>query len=115
MTADGRRGDETNVRPPAQAPAVRGAAERSGGYGHLVRGDDRFHLDKQLVADLANLNTRIGRYVLEHLNADTGRSAPSSPDAEQALGMQLVRSGLAILDRAVERRRAAHQEQQEPT
>ncbi|WP_133903143.1 hypothetical protein [Actinophytocola oryzae] len=65
------------------------------------------HVDKQLVADLANLNTRVGRYVLEHLDADTGRTPPSSPDADQDLGMQLVRAGLSVLERADEQRRAA--------
>lgn len=111
MTSDGRRGDETHVGQSTQPPAGRSPATRHDEPSYLVRGDDRYHDDKQLVADLANLNTRVGRYVLERLNADAGRAPSMSPDDEHGLGMQLVRSGLAILDRADERRRAAKERQ----
>lgn len=114
MTSDGRRSDETHVGHPVQPSAVRSQAMRHDEPSYLVRGDDHYHDDKQFVADLANLNTRVGRYVLERLNADAGRTPSMSPDDEHGLGMQLVRAGLAILDQADERRQAANGIQQDP-
>lgn len=47
--------------------------------------DHAAHLDNLLVAEIANVNTRLGRYVLHFLDADAGRVAPSSAEDDRAL------------------------------
>lgn len=47
--------------------------------------DHAAHLDNLLVAEIANLNTQLGRYVLHFLDADAGRVAPSSVEDDRAL------------------------------
>lgn len=74
---------------------------------NLVPGDDAYHDDKQLIADLASLNGQVGRFVLRYLDADAGRTVPTSPADEIALGECMVRLGEAVQARA-ERRQHAH-------
>lgn len=66
-------------------------------------GDLAYHDDKGLIADLTALNGQISRYVLRHLDAEAERTVPISPDDERVLGLQLVRLGTAVLERAERR------------
>lgn len=68
-------------------------------------GDETYHDDKQLIADLTDLNGQISRYLLRHLDAEAGRSVPTSTDDEHDLGVQLARLGLQVLERAERRRK----------
>lgn len=47
--------------------------------------DEAAHQDSVLIAELAELNTMIGRYILRFLDADAGRAEPISPEDERAL------------------------------
>jgi hypothetical protein len=102
MATDGRRDRTADEQPPASPPA-HGVTEQSK-HSHLVPGDAQYHNDKQLIASLTDLNGRISRYVLRHLDAEAGRSVPTSTDTEHDLGMQLARLGLRVLERAEQRR-----------
>jgi len=66
-------------------------------------GDSAFHDDNQFLAELTELNGLIGRYVLRHLAAGAGRTTPSSPHDEHALGEHLVQVGQAMRTRADQR------------
>lgn len=70
----------------------------------LIPGDESWPEDKQLVADLATLNTQIAVYIVQALNVDAGRAEPTSVDDEQALGVRLVNMGRAVQARAARRR-----------
>jgi tRNA U54 and U55 pseudouridine synthase Pus10 len=63
-------------------------------------GDSDWWEDSKFIAELTTLNTWIGRYVLRFLDADAGRTKPSSPQDEQALGDQLVALGVAMQTKA---------------
>jgi hypothetical protein len=76
---------------------------------NLVPGDEHYHDGKHLMADLTDLNGKVSRYVLRHLDAEAGRSVPTSADDEYDLGVRLARLGLQVLERA-ERRRQPVQE-----
>lgn len=73
---------------------------------NLVPGDDAYHDDKQLIADLASLNGNVGRFVLRYLDTDAGRAVSTSPADEMALGECMVRLGEAVQARAERRQRA---------
>jgi hypothetical protein len=47
--------------------------------------DEAAHEDSVLIAELAELNTMIGRYILRFLDADAGRAEPISTEDERAL------------------------------
>lgn len=53
--------------------------------GSIPPPDEAAHQDSMLIADLAELNTIIGRYILRLLDADAGRAAPVSVEDERAL------------------------------
>jgi dTMP kinase len=108
-TFDPRRGDPTAVQSLAPPPVLHQPTQQRDVSNSLAPGDDGFHADNQLLANLAQVNTRVGRYVLEHLNEDTGRA--SSHDDDRDLGMQLVRLGLAVLEQADERNQPGHSNQ----
>ena len=57
------------------------------------------------MVELSQLNTRVTRYVLRHLDADAGRAEPSTVEDERALAERL--SGLAAALQARADRRAA--------
>ena len=71
----------------------------------LLPGDEHY----LLTADLTDLNGQISRYVLRHLEAESGRSVPTSTDDEHDLGMRLARLGLQILERADRRPQPAQE------
>src|SRR2546426_12663057 len=71
---------------------------------HLVPGDDGWRADKALIAELAQLNTHVTRYVLRHLDVDAGRAEPITVEDERALAERL--SGLAVALEARADRRA---------
>jgi hypothetical protein len=97
------RGRPRPEQPGHELTAPQRPTERSD-ENHLVLGDETFHDDKQLIAELTDLNGQISRYLLRHLDAEAGRSVPTSTDDEHDLGMQLVRLGLQVLERAERRR-----------
>lgn len=70
---------------------------------HLAPGDEGWRAEKALVADLATLNTEVGRYVLRQLDADAGRAEASSVQDEQALADRLTSLG-ELMQARVERR-----------
>lgn len=67
---------------------------------HPVPGDQAFHDDKQLMADLSALGERLSRYVLRHLDADAGRGQPVSVTDEQAFAEALRAMADRVQDRA---------------
>ena len=72
---------------------------------HLMPGDQAFHDDKELVADLATLNGQLSRYVLRMLDADASRMEPVSVADERRFAQRLC----TMADRLEQRadRRAA--------
>lgn len=68
--------------------------------GHLVPGDEHYHVDKQLVADLSALTTQVTGYVLHYFNVDAGTAEPLSVEEERALGDQLTVLAAKVHDRA---------------
>jgi hypothetical protein len=70
---------------------------------HLVPGDQAFHEDKQLMADLTTLNGQLSRYVLRQLDADAGRVRPTSHDDEQALAETMATLARKVQERANQR------------
>ncbi|HEV7649869.1 MAG TPA: hypothetical protein VGP26_17115 [Actinophytocola sp.] len=56
--------------------------------------------DSRFIAELTSLNTGIGRYVLQFLDADAGRTKPTTAQDEQVLGDQLVALGRAMQTKA---------------
>jgi tRNA U54 and U55 pseudouridine synthase Pus10 len=63
-------------------------------------GDGDWWEESKFIAELTTVNTWIGRYVLRFLDADAGRTKPSSPQDEQALGDRLVALGVALQTKA---------------
>jgi hypothetical protein len=53
--------------------------------GSIPPPDESAHEDSVLIAELAEINTMIGRYILRFLDTDAGRTEPISPEAERAL------------------------------
>ena len=53
--------------------------------GSIPPPDEDAHQDSVLIAELAEINTMIGRYILRFLDADAGRTEPTNPDDERAL------------------------------
>lgn len=68
------RGRPRNEQPRHELTAPHRPTERSD-ENPLVLGGETFHDDKQLIAELTDLNDRISRYVLRHLDAEAGRFA----------------------------------------
>lgn len=90
-------------RSPAALPAASPRPTDGGEDSHLTAGDEDYRHDKQLVADLADLNRQLSRYLLAHLDTDAGRTTPVDPDDEHLLGMWLVQHGHRIIKRAERR------------
>lgn len=65
--------------------------------------DETAHEDSVLIAELAELNTMIGRYILRFLDADAGRAEPISTDDELAL-VERATSAIDTLRARIERR-----------
>jgi hypothetical protein len=59
-----------------------------------------WHDEAALLGQLATLNTRISRYIVQALDADAGRSDPVTPVEEAALGRALVKLGELLHDRS---------------
>jgi hypothetical protein len=53
--------------------------------GSIPPPDESAHEDSVLIAELAEINTMIGRYILRFLDTDAGRTEPISPEDERAL------------------------------
>ncbi len=52
--------------------------------------DDATHHDNLLMADVTEVNTLLGRYVLRFLDADAGSAAPLSTQDERALAVRVA-------------------------
>jgi hypothetical protein len=65
--------------------------------------DEAAHQDSLLIAELTQVNTQIGRYVLRFLDADAGRADHISTDDERALAVQLAKAADALRARAARR------------
>ncbi|OLF07551.1 hypothetical protein BLA60_26895 [Actinophytocola xinjiangensis] len=66
--------------------------------------DDTAHHDGRLMHDISDLNTRLARYLLHHLDADAGRVPPISAEDELALADQVTALAVALRARATTRR-----------
>jgi len=69
----------------------------------LVPGDQEFHEDKQLIADLAALNEQLSRYVLRYLDADARRAEPVSVTDERTFAQALCAMADRLQERAAQR------------
>lgn len=54
-------------------------------HGSISPPDEAAHQDSVLIAELAEINTLIHRYILRFLDADAGRAEPISIEEERAL------------------------------
>jgi 3-methyladenine DNA glycosylase Tag len=68
--------------------------------GHLVPGDEAFHDDKQLMADLTVLNGQLSRYVLQMLDADAKRAQPIDVADERTFAQTLRAMAERLQERA---------------
>lgn len=98
----------TLVRLGAEALDKMGTCARPGEStpnlsSHLVPGDHAFHDDKQLIADLAELNEQLSRYMLHYLAADALQAEPLSTDEEQALAEVMTDLARKMQERANQR------------
>ena len=100
-------GSSCSEQPRRGLTAPQRPIERSK-VSHLLPADERYHEDKDVMAELTDLNGQVSRYVLRHLDVEAGRSAPTSVDDERDLGMCLTRLGLRVLERAEQRRQPLH-------
>ena len=71
--------------------------------GSIPPPDEGAHQDSVLIAELAEINTLIGRYILRFLDADAGRTEPIAPEDEHALIERATRA-IDTLRARVERR-----------
>ncbi|MPZ80889.1 MAG: hypothetical protein GEV28_11015 [Actinophytocola sp.] len=71
--------------------------------GSIPPPDEAAHQDSVLIAELAEINTLIGRYILRFLDADAGRTEPISPEDERALVDRATRA-IDILRARADRR-----------
>lgn len=76
--------------------------------GSIPPPDDAAHQGGMLVAELTQVNTLIGRYVLRFLDADAGRAEPLSTDDERALADRVTRAAEALRTRAARRALASN-------
>lgn len=67
---------------------------------HLVPGDQAYHDDNQLVADLAALNEQLSRYVVRMLDADARRTEPISVADERRFAQRLCTMAGRVEQRA---------------
>lgn len=74
--------------------------------GHLAPGDQAFHADKQLMADLAKINEQLSRYVLRMLDADARRVEPVRV-ADELRFAQTLRTVADRLEARADRRAAS--------
>jgi hypothetical protein len=70
---------------------------------HLVPGDHAFHDDKQLIADLAELNEQLSRYMLRYLAADALQAEPLGAAEERALAEVMTDLARKVQERANQR------------
>lgn len=61
------------------------------------------HDDGRMMHDLAKLNSAIARYILAHLDADTGRTSPVSTEDELLLASGMVTAAKRLEQRALAR------------
>lgn len=66
-------------------------------------GGAQWRAELELIGKLSTLNQDIARYVVRSLDADAGRTQPTSPADEAALGVRLVEVGTVLQDRARDR------------
>jgi hypothetical protein len=59
--------------------------------GSVPPADDSAHQDSVLIAELAEVNTLLSRYILRLLDVDAGRAEPVHVDDERALIERVVR------------------------
>jgi hypothetical protein len=69
----------------------------------LLPGDEGWTGDKALIAELSKLNTRVAKYVLQHLDADAGRAEPITVEDERALAKSLALLAATLQERAERR------------
>lgn len=74
---------------------------------HLVPGDQAFHDDKELVADLAALNEQLSRYVMRMLDVDARRAEPVSVADERRFAQTLCTMADRVEQRADRRSASA--------
>lgn len=67
--------------------------------------DDTTHHDNVLMADVVEVNTQLGRYVLRFLDTDAGRAAPMSIEDERALAVRVSAVAARLYARADRRDR----------
>jgi hypothetical protein len=72
---------------------------------NITRPDDAAYQDNVLMAEVAEVNTMLGRYVIRFLDADAGRVAPLSTSDERALADQVTAVAAGLRARAVRRER----------
>lgn len=65
--------------------------------------DESAHLDSLLMAQVASINTELGRYVLRFLDTDAGRVAPLPVEDERALAERVGALANGIRVRAARR------------
>lgn len=70
---------------------------------HIPPPDDVAHQDRMFLAEVAELNTQLGRYVLHILDVDAERSSPLSVTDERALADQVTSVAAALRARAARR------------
>ena len=70
---------------------------------HLVPGDHAFHDDNQLIADLAELNEQLSRYMLRYLAADALQAEPLGAAEERALAEVMTHLARKVQERANQR------------
>lgn len=69
--------------------------------------DDTAHQDNVLMADVTEVNTLLGRYVLRFLDTDAGNATPMSTKDERALANRVNAVAKGIQARADRRDRPA--------
>lgn len=62
--------------------------------------DDNAHQDGVLMAEVTQVNTLLGRYVLHFLDADAGRAEPISTEDERGLAERVTGVAAALRARA---------------
>jgi hypothetical protein len=72
-------------------------------HGSIPPPDDAAHADSVLTAEVAAVNTQLGRYVLRLLDAYAGRAESISIDEERALSERVTRVADRLRDRAERR------------
>lgn len=67
--------------------------------------DDNAHHDGRLMHQISDLNARLGRYLLRHVDADAGLTPGIPPEDELALADRVTALAVALRARAARRAR----------